>query len=192
MTRVCRKLSLLVRRAAVGLSAATLFLGEASADQFDPRLDELFDDLRAGAPADAAGRATKIRRIWAEHPSDSTAALFARAIASAEASDDALAAKLLDHVVGLSPHFAEGYVLRGLTRRNIGDLAGAEGDLRQAVSLEPRHFLAHRMLAELALARGDKRAAYEHLQDALVANPHDQAAIADARKLRREFEGQET
>ncbi len=194
MARLYRNLSPCLRRIGLGLASAAAMMGgaPAAADQFDPRLDALFEALREGQPADAGGYAAKIRRIWAAHPSASTAALYARALASAEASDSALAVELLDHVIGLSPNFAEGFVLRGLARRRIGDEEGAADDLRHAVKLEPRHFLAHRMLAELAIADGDKRAAYGHLQDALAANPHDEAAISEARRLRREFDGQET
>lgn len=117
--------------------------------------------------------------------------IYARAMAAAEAGDDALAQALLDHALALTPHFAEAYVLRGVVRRADGDPEGAVDDLLRAVSLEPRHFIASRMLADLSLAKGDKRAAYDFLQQALKANPHDAGALAEARRLARDVEGQE-
>ena len=52
--------------------------------------------------------------------------LFQRAQASADAGEYALSAALLDNVVGLSPHFAQGFALRGAVRLAEGDQIGAK------------------------------------------------------------------
>lgn len=179
------------------VAAVVAFIGcvsgasPALADQYDARLDPLFAELQAGPAADAGARLTEIQRIWADSPSDTVDLLYARAMAGVDAGESRIAIDLLDHAIALAPHFAEAYVLRGALRRANADIPGATGDLSMAVALEPRHFLAHRMLAELCVLRGDKRGAYDHLQRALAANPHDASALAEVRRLARDVDGQD-
>lgn len=163
----------------------------ASADQTDSRLDGLFDTLRLSGPGDAIGVVDQIFTIWADAQSDTINLLYARAQQSADAGALKLSNALLDHIVALSPNFAQGYALRGAVRLSQDDQDGAAADFSRTIALEPRHFEARVALAELLAARGEERAAYEMLQQALLWNPHDQNAAARARVLRRDIEGQE-
>ncbi len=179
-----------LRRLALGSAASLLAVSAAHSDQFDPRLDDLFAELRTG-DEDAAALATeRIFAIWSDSESDTVDVLYARAELSANLGEFDLAGALLDHAIGLSPSFAQGYMLRGVVRLSAADREGAFDDFSRAVELEPRHFEARVALAELVLGNGEKREAFDMLQKALELNPHHERARDRARSLRRELEGQ--
>ncbi|WP_425409162.1 tetratricopeptide repeat protein [Hyphococcus sp.] len=165
--------------------------GGAFADQTDPRLDPLFEELRVGDALRAEENIGRIIEIWADAPSDTVDLLYARAEAAADNGAFDLSLTLLDHVVGLAPNFAQGYALRGRVRLAADDRPGAVQDFTRTLELEPRHFEVRATLAELLLAGGEKRDAYEMFQKALEWNPHDENARQRSRVLRRELDGQE-
>jgi len=166
-------------------------LSPAAADQTDPRLDALFEELRAGDVLRVEENVGRILTIWADSQSDTTDLLYARAELAANNGAFDLALALLDHIVGLTPSFAQGYALRGQVRLATDDRAGAIEDFSRVIELEPRHFQVRVTLAELLLANGEKRDAYEMFQKALEWNPHDDVARQQARALRRQIDGQE-
>lgn len=163
----------------------------ASADQTDPRLDGLFAELRTGSALDADATIARIESIWSDSASDTVDVLFERAETSATREDFELALILLDHAIGLSPHFAEAYALRGVIRLRQDDQRSAIEDFSRVLELEPRHFHIRKALAGILLANDAKRDAYEMFQKALEWNPHDEVARRRARALRRDFDGQE-
>lgn len=163
----------------------------AFADQTDARLDTLFEELRTGGARDADATVGRIEAIWADAQSDTVDILYQRAANAAEAGRYDLAGALLDHVIGLSPSFAQGYALRGAVRLTMENQAGSIEDFSKAIELEPRQFEARIALAEIVLAGGDKRAAYQMLQKALEWNPHEEHAREQARRLRDQIDGQE-
>ncbi|MEO1136970.1 MAG: tetratricopeptide repeat protein [Pseudomonadota bacterium] len=171
---------------------AALFVAfPAAADQTDPRLDALFEELRVGDAQRAEENVARIIEIWSDSQSDTVDLLYTRAeLAAANGAFD-LSLALLDHVTGLAPNFAQGYALRGTVRLTTDDRAGAIEDFSKTLELEPRHFEVRTTLAELLLAGGERRDAYEMFQKALEWNPHDEDARQRARMLRREIDGQE-
>jgi predicted Zn-dependent protease len=162
-----------------------------AADQTDPRLDGLFAELRNGSTLNAEETAGRILDIWADAQSDTVDLLYARAVESADAGEFDLALALLDHVVGLSPSFAQGYALRGALRLTQDDRPGAIADFGKTLELEPRQFEVRIALAEILLGNGEKRDAYDMYQSALEWNPHDEHARERARVLRQQLAGQE-
>lgn len=163
----------------------------AAADQTDPRLDGLFEELRTGEALNADETANRILGIWSVSQSDTVNLLFQRAKASADAGAYDLAAALLDHVTGLAPNFAEGYALRGVVRLAGNDAEGALSDFSRVLTLEPRHFDVRIALAGILESNGEKREAYNMFQRALEWNPHDDYARQRARSLRRDLDSQE-
>ncbi|MEE2691845.1 MAG: tetratricopeptide repeat protein [Pseudomonadota bacterium] len=163
----------------------------AAADQTDKRLDSLFEELRTGDALSAEATTDRILEIWADAASDTVDLLYARALDSADSGDFELASALLDHVVGLAPHFAQGYALRGVVALSLEDQAAAIADFSKALELEPRQFEVRIALAEILLGNNEKRAAYDMFQKALEWNPHDEHARRRARTLRKELAGQE-
>lgn len=171
-----------------GIAALT---APAAADQTDPRLDKLFEELRVGDALRAEENVRRIIEIWSDSQSDTSDILYQRAAESADAGVYDLAAALLDHVVGLTPNFAQGYALRGSVRLAQEDREGAIEDFSKVLELEPRQFEVRMALAEILLAGDEKRAAYEMYQKVLEWNPHDEHARQRARALRRDLDGQE-
>ncbi|MEM6539079.1 MAG: hypothetical protein AAF668_15275 [Pseudomonadota bacterium] len=161
------------------------------ADQTNAELMDLFDQLEIADVGDAPAIIEKIQSAWSEHDSRTITLLFRRSLVAFENADTGAASQLLDHTISLAPHFAEAFVTRGAVRRATGDVNGATTDLQRAVALEPRHFIALRMLAELHVKEGDDRLAYEYLQQALRIHPKDRGAIAEAQRLLRRIDGQE-
>ncbi|MEO1251717.1 MAG: tetratricopeptide repeat protein [Pseudomonadota bacterium] len=171
--------------------AAAFWAAPAAADQTDPRLDLLFEELRTGAATRSEENIARIIEIWSDSASDTVDLLYARAEDSLAMDRPELAIALLDHVVGLAPNFAQGFALRGAVRLTEGDQPGAIDDFSRVLTLEPRHFEVRTALANLLLASGEKRDAYEMYQKVLEWNPHDEEVARRARALRRELEGQE-
>lgn len=165
--------------------------GPAFADQTDPRLDGLFEELRVGDARRAEENTARIIEIWSHSQSDTVDLLYDRANLAANNGAFDLSLALLDHIVGLAPNFAQGYALRGSVRLAAEDKAGAIEDFSKVLELEPRQFEVRTTLAQLLLAGGERRAAYEMFQKALEWNPHDEYARREARTLRREIDGQE-
>ena len=163
----------------------------ALADQTDPRLDQLFEELRVGDARRAEENTARIIEIWTDSQSDTVDLLYARADLAASNGAFDLSLVLLDHIVGLAPNFAQGYALRGQIRLAAENRAGAIEDFSKTLELEPRHFEVRTTLAELLLSGGERRDAYEMFQKALEWNPHDEYARRQARTLRREIDGQE-
>jgi len=180
-----------MRAGLISLIIALFVPTAAFADQTDPRLDALFEELRTGDSGDADGAAERIQEIWADAQSDTVDILFERALSAADAGKLDLAGALLDHAIGLAPNFAQAYALRGAVRLRDGDQTGSITDFSRAVELEPRQFEARIALAEIMLGSGDKRGAYEMLQKALEWNPHEVHARERARELRDQLDGQE-
>ena len=166
-------------------------LAPAAADQTDPRLDTLFEELRVGDAIRAEENVRRIVEIWSDSQSDTVDILYARAKASADSGGFELSSAILDHVVGLAPNFAQGYALRGVVRLAMDDRSGAVEDFSKAIELEPRHFEVRMALAGILYAGDELRAAYDMYQKVLEWNPHDERARSQARILRRELDGQE-
>lgn len=177
--------------AIAALLAGPFLAGPAAADQTDPRLDLLFAELRTGEATRSEENVARIIEIWSDAPSDTVDLLYARAEAMIAADNPELAGALLDHVIGLAPHFAQGYALRGALRLNQEDQPGAIDDFSRVLELEPRQFEVRTALANILLANGAKRDAYEMFQKVLEWNPHDETVARRARALRRELDGQE-
>ncbi len=163
----------------------------AAADQTDPRLDGLFEELRVGEALRPEDNVARIMEIWADAESDTVDILYARAQLSANNGAFDLSGALLDHIVGLAPNFAQGYALRGAVRLAQEDRAGAIEDFSKVLELEPRQFEVRTTLAEILLAAGETRDAYEMFQKVLEWNPHNEHARDRARNLRRDLDGQE-
>ena len=123
---------------------AVLSVSSAAADQTDPRLDALFDALRApsGTAAEAEATQDRIEAIWYAPPETGIGLLFDRAVEALNAENPGLALTLLAHVNGLAPSYAEGWVLSGHAHSRSGDTGAAARAYAEAVRLEPRHFTA--------------------------------------------------
>jgi len=155
----------------------------AHADQTDPRLDGLFEELQDVDSRRAATRIeAEIWRIWTETDNEPVRSLMASAARAMERENYSAALGRLDTVVQIAPDYAEGWNRRATVRYLVGDYKGSLEDIERVLELEPRHFgaLAGRGLCLVELDRLE--GALEAFNAALEVNPHAQGA-----RLNREY-----
>ncbi|MCI5047003.1 MAG: hypothetical protein MRY59_05850 [Aquisalinus sp.] len=161
------------------------------ADQNDPSLDALFQELRDGTALDAEETSQRILEIWSTASSPTVTLLYQRAYEAAMASDMDVARELTAHVTGLAPNFAQGWVLQATVYLNLEQYELAYDGYQKALELEPRHFIATTDLADILKANGEDRAAFDLYQQALKWNPHYAHARRQAAELRESLSGSE-
>lgn len=180
----------MMMRFLIPLLALGLSLGTAAADQFDPVLESLFEDLKAGR-GDPDALAAEIEGRWLAPQGEGLTVLVERIITAIDGNHLDKAEALADQVTVLAPNFAEGFVLQAQLAFARDDFNKARNALRRAVRLEPRHFVALELLGDLELMRDDKEAAHRRYREALEWNPQLDELRVRADRLRTEIVGRE-
>jgi tetratricopeptide (TPR) repeat protein len=166
--------------------------GPAFADQSDPRLDRLFQQLaKATTPPEAQGVEREISTLWLRSGSDTVDVLMTRAQQSVEAQDAATAKKLLDAVTEMKPGYAEVWYQRAALLVAMDSPQEATPDLQKAIELEPRHFQALALAGKIAEDSGDKRTALATYRRAVAVNPQLEAIKRKISALAAEVEGKD-
>ncbi|WP_440995742.1 tetratricopeptide repeat protein [Arhodomonas sp. SL1] len=160
------------------------------ADQDDPRLEELFDELQQLDPR-RGQRAREIQaqiwHIWYLHEDARVNQAMERGLKALaqDRHEDAVAA--FTRVIDLDGDFAEAWNRRATTYYVMGRYDDSLSDIERVLALEPRHFgaLAGRGLCLKALGR--KREALKAFQRALEVNPHREGVYLEIIRLRSEL-----
>jgi tetratricopeptide (TPR) repeat protein len=168
-------------------------LGQARADQDDPRLDGLFDQLAAAGSAEGARAIeAEIWAIWLEIEDTASARLLRQ-------GSDAMARRLFpvavhsfNRLIDRSPGFAEGWNRRATLHYLMGNDEASVRDIEQTLALEPRHFGALSGLGLIMLRNDQPAAALRSFEAALEVHPHLPAAEAHLEPLRQLLEGEPT
>ena len=156
----------------------------ARADQADPRLERLFNQLAAARSAPEADTVTaQINAIWLHSGSDTVDLLMSRASIASEAQDFDAAMKLFDAVAEMRPAYAEVWYRRAELLLAMDSQQEAAVDLAKAIALETRHFRAHALLGLLADQSGNRAAALAAYRRALTLNPMLDAVAKRAQQL---------
>lgn len=180
--------------------AATLTLllalataGAAQADQSDPRLDGLFQDLLT-APDFEAGRAIEdeIWRIWLEHPDDRTREAVLIGLSFLQKGQAQLAELSFNEAIDRHPDFAEAWNKRATFYFLKGDLAASIADCAHVLKLEPRHFGALSGLGLMYAQLENWEAAVHWYEQALAIHPNLPGIRAGLKEAKRRLEGEET
>ena len=154
---------------------ATLFLVSSlssNADQNDPKLDELFTQLReATNPRVAKWAEREIWAIWHETPDDTSLEIMRNARTALDSADFDLAISLLDKLVEYTPDFAEAWNQRAIVLYFTEDYSGSLRDIEQALKLEPRHFGAMSGRGQVYLRLDELELALQAFKSALDRNP---------------------
>jgi tetratricopeptide (TPR) repeat protein len=155
-------------------------------------MDRLFERL-ASAPnaGEAKIIAERIERRWVRSGSDTADLLSKRAAAAVAGGDLALAAELVDRMIGLKPDWAEAYFQRAVVFVLLDDQRQAANDLGQTLRLEPRHYKAMLALAAIMQKQGRKKPAFELYQHVLGLYPFNETARQLADGLRADVQGQD-
>jgi len=151
-----------------------LALGSAGAraDQNDPRLDELFQNLKmAGNEGVASSIEQQIWQIWIEHDNPEFQQLMLSGIRYMNQNQAAQALAAFNQLVALAPGYAEAWNKRATLHYLMGNWAASEADIVETLRLEPFHFGALSGRALVALGRGDYDAAHRAFQRVLEVYP---------------------
>jgi tetratricopeptide (TPR) repeat protein len=169
-----RILPILAAAIVLGLGLGPL---HAWADQTDPRLKALFENLRtAPSPQAAADVESQIWAIWAKSGDQSLDQVFDLGSRAMAIGDTATALKLFDAIVEKAPNFAEGWNKRATIYYMMGNYEASLADIDRTLELEPHHFgaLAGLGLVNIGLDRDE--AALDAFERVLKVDPQSESA----------------
>ncbi len=155
------------------------------ADQDDPRLDGLFDELReAGDESTANEIEREIWLIWLDSGRDDVDDLMVRGIGAMQRRAMGQALTFFNQVVEMAPGYAEGWNKRATVHYLRDDLAESVHDIRRTLALEPRHFGALSGMGLILAERKDNEGALRAFEEVLRINPNSPSARSSAQELR--------
>ena len=155
------------------------------------RADQLFERLASSKDeAEASSLSEQINRIWSRSGSDTLDLLMSRAGEAVAAKDTVLGLDVLDSVLALKSDWAEVYNRRAAIHFQRQDFDAAMRDLRQTLTLEPRHFQALAGIGMIFQQGGNGKQALAAFQAALKLNPHLKGVKQAAEKLSLQYNGQ--
>lgn len=155
-------------------------------------LDALYDKLRAARDAKAAEPIMEaIEQAWRTSGSDTVDLLMSRVDAFVLSAELDLAAEVLDAVTDIAPDDAEAWHQRAIVSFMQKDNRRALGELRRALSIDPRHYKAIRDLGMVLQRSGDKKGALDAYRQALEINPFLPQARQAVDELVPDVEGQD-
>lgn len=165
-------------------------LAPATADQKDPRLDDLFARLAAtGDDGEAHVIEQVIWKIWSKAETAGARVLLNQGASDMVAGRHEAALTSFDAVVDLEPGFAEGWNKRATVRYLMGDFAGSVDDIKRTMALEERHFGALSGLGLIYDQLDQKEAAIKAFRAALEIHPHLDGIRDRMEQLVKEVEG---
>jgi len=185
-----RILRALARRLRLALLAPVALVavcgGAVLADQTDPRLAPLFDQLKVAAgPVEEQRIELEIWGIWGETPDPGVGALMRAGTTALNTGDYAAALAAFDQVVALAPDYAEGWNKRATVNYLLDNLDASLADIAMTLKLEPRHFgaLAGRGLVYAKMH--DLPRALAAFEEALAVSPQMTGPRVNAEAIRQ-------
>jgi tetratricopeptide (TPR) repeat protein len=188
--RLSRFAFLLTAVAALSLAA---WPGRVAADQTDPRLPALFEQLKAAASDDEATVArAQIWKIWTAHTDPEINTLMLRGLHAMAEDEEDQAVAAFGEIIKREPDFAEGWNKRATAYFLMGDFDASVADIERTLQLEPHHFGALSGLGQIYLELGRKEAALKAFEAALAIDPHLAGVRAAVASLKKQLQGNPT
>jgi len=158
----------------------------AAADQDDPRLDRLFEQLYH-APDPVVARAVEraIWEIWLASEDDVINAMMGEGVAAMQRRDYPAALRSFDSMVEMAPDFAEGWNKRATLYYLMGAYESSLDDIIRTLELEPRHFGALSGRGMILHDLGRNEEALTAFEAALDLNPQMPGARLNVEALRK-------
>ena len=145
----------------------------ASADQSDPRLKNLFQQLHQTKEFEKGESITqRIWKLWYEIQDEEAKNLFDRGVALMSQADYRSALLAFTRLTKMKPQFAEAWNRRATLLYLMGEFTLSMRDIRTTLALEPRHFGAISGMGQILMRQNRLREARKAFEQALEINPH--------------------
>lgn len=164
----------------------------ARADQTDPRLKPLFEELRnAASPEAAANIELQIWALWGRSGDASIDKVFEIGTQAMAIQDLTTALQIFDAIVEKAPKFAEGWNKRATVHYMMHNYHASLADIDKTLELEPLHFgaLAGLGLVNLELDRDE--AALDAFERVLRVDPQSQSAKQNVEFVKQRIKDKE-
>lgn len=169
--------------------ALVVCLSGAHADQTDDRLRSLFDDLKMSTDAaQASSIESRIWQLWLEAPDENASLLMSQLTQAMSSGQLNLALQLSNQLVDSAPEFAEAWNKRATIHYLMGEDDLSVADIRETLSLEPRHFGAISGLGLIFLRQNNMESALDAFEQVLVISPASSSAKRSAERVRQELD----
>ena len=143
------------------------------ADQNDPALDDLFEQLAVTTSDEEASNITReIWQRWTANDDPDVSQLMQIGIRALNYSTYRKALQSFDRVIEIAPEFAEGWNKRATLYYHIKEYRRSIDDIKETLRLEPRHFGAWSGLGLVSIAQENYSGALAAFKKALSINPH--------------------
>ncbi|ACM37651.1 MULTISPECIES: tetratricopeptide repeat protein [Rhizobium/Agrobacterium group] len=155
--------------------------------------DELLTQLkRERQPEAAKAIAAAVMADWSNSGSPTVNLLMQWADKAIKDKKNAAALDFLDQAIVLEPNYANGWGHRASLHYSQGNYRKAISDLNHVLAIEPRHFGALEMLANILAETGSDQKALEAWQRYLAIYPADRAAQKTVTELSEKLAGART
>lgn len=162
----------------------TVTVGTVSADQTDPRLNELFDALQRTTNLNSIrDTENEIWDIWLQHDNQDVMRLMALGTQrmNYQRFNDALL--IFSQIIENYPEFAEAWNKRATLYFIVGDLDASLADIEKTLALEPRHFGALSGMGLVYVQRNELSKARQAFEKLISIHPHSPNAMENLRQV---------
>jgi len=171
-----------------GLVVFSLFLTSAFADQSDPQLGQLFDQLRqAQSPAAAQSVESEIWQTWLVAPDADSDRLLRATVDALGQRDFREALIISSELVQDYPDYAEGWNKRATIHYLMGNFDSSVIDIGETLRLEPRHFGAISGLGLIFQAQGNLEASLDAFEQVLEISPQSLNAQRSVQHIKQQL-----
>ena len=159
------------------LVAVFLLTGQpVRADQNEPGLNALFEQLQTATRQSTESIKKKIRADWNKHPDAEITRLISEGESSIGAREYGRAMEIYTRITEKAPEFAEGWNKLATVSFLVRDHAHSVLYIQKTLALEPRHFGALSGMGLIFLEKGDFNAAQTAFQEVLKISPESGSA----------------
>ena len=175
----------------IRLAIFLLLSCSVQADQTDPRLNGLFEQLQASPDPESAHRIEgMIWAIWLDSDDAEINRLMEQGVTLMESRQYDEAIDIFSQIIEREPDFAEGWNKRATVYYLQDELSASMRDVQRTLALEPRHFGALSGLGLIFTELGDYQAAIKAYQDVLKIHPQSAGAHFNLQQLRQTLHGE--
>jgi tetratricopeptide (TPR) repeat protein len=160
----------------------------AKADQTEDQLPDLFDSLQNAADASQAREIeNQIWQLWLKAPDEASYLLMSQITRAMSSGQLNIALGLCNQLVDASPEYSEAWNKRATIHYLMGDDDSSVADIRETLSLEPKHFGAISGLGLIFMRQGNHEAALDAFEQVLAISPASTSAKQSIERVRKEL-----